>query len=106
MRFLGCLETPGDVHVHCIFDGELRARRIVLSSFAQIRGIIVAKEVAIYGSVEDSFIFADAIILGSTCNVYGELYYKSLDIESGSYFEGRSRRSENPEQLAPAFAST
>lgn len=102
-RLFGCLETTGEVQVQCEIEGEIRGRRVIVGKSARIAGTVVADEVVVNGKIDDGFIFADKIILGEGCNVTGELYYKALDIEAGSYYEGKSRRVDDPKSKAPAW---
>lgn len=102
-RLLGCLETSGDLHLHCDVDGEVRGQRIMIGKSARIAGTVVADEVIVSGKIENGLVFADRIVLGDGCDVSGELYYKALDIEAGSYYEGKSRRVDDPKSRAPAL---
>ncbi|MEM7775694.1 MAG: polymer-forming cytoskeletal protein [Pseudomonadota bacterium] len=101
IRILGCFETTGELEIHGEIEGEVRAQNITLGRRGRLSGTAVAERVTVYGIVEDGFIFANRIVLGESCDVTGELYYKALDIQSGSLFEGKSRRHDDPKSLAP-----
>ena len=62
---------------------------------SEIEGNVVAEDVVIRGRVIGS-IRGVRVILQSTCHIEGDLVHASLAIEQGAYFEGNSRRSENP----------
>ncbi len=100
-RLMGCLDVAGDLHLHGTLDGEVRAHRVIIAPSARIAGTIIAREAIINGRVADGYVFAERIELGAGCNVTAELHYTALNIQPGSYFEGKSRRSENPRALAP-----
>ena len=70
-------------------------QRIVISERARITGALIAEEVVVRGSVQGS-IRANAVTLQSSSRVEGDVFQKSLVIEQGAFFEGRSRRSEDP----------
>jgi cytoskeletal protein CcmA (bactofilin family) len=36
------------------------------------------------------------VILQSSCHVEGDVYHQTLAIEQGAFFEGKSRRTEDP----------
>ena len=62
---------------------------------AQLDGDVVAEDVIVRGRLTGS-VRALRVMLQSQSHVEGNLFYKSLSIEQGTYFEGESRPSEDP----------
>jgi cytoskeletal protein CcmA (bactofilin family) len=60
---------------------------------AQLDGDVVAEDVIVRGRLTGS-VRALRVMLQSQSHVEGNLFYKSLSIEQGTYFEGESRPSE------------
>ena len=82
-----------------VIEGQIRGNvhcaSLVLGESSEIEGNVVADDVVIRGRVIGS-IRGVRVILQSTCHVEGDLVHVSLAMEQGAYFEGESRRSENP----------
>ena len=82
-----------------VIDGQIRGNvncaSLVLGESSEIEGNVVAEDVVIRGRVIGS-IRGVRVILQSTCHLEGDLVHASLAMEQGAYFEGESRRSENP----------
>ena len=64
---------------------------------------MVAEEIVVRGRLVGT-IKGLRITLQGPSHVEGDIYHQSLAIEQGAYFEGKSRRSENPmaEMKAPS----
>jgi cytoskeletal protein CcmA (bactofilin family) len=73
----------------------VRAKRIIVGERAQITGALIADEVIVRGGVQGQ-IRALSVTFQATSRVEGDIFHKSLLIEEGALFEGRSRRSETP----------
>ena len=67
----------------------------MLGENAQLDGDVVAEDVIVRGRLTGS-VRALRVMLQSQSHVEGNLFYKSLSIEQGTYFEGESRPSEDP----------
>ncbi len=91
----GKLSSKGDLHIDGEVQGDIHCKSIVIGESAEIQGAIVAEDVKVDGCVIGT-IYSSRITLKSSCHVEGELYHQSLLIEKGTYFEGRSRRSDDP----------
>jgi cytoskeletal protein CcmA (bactofilin family) len=59
---------------------------------------VVAEDVVIRGRLIGS-VRGVRVILQFTCHVEGDLLHTSLAMEQGAYFEGKSRRAEDPLSL-------
>lgn len=79
-----------------IFCGSMEAgERITVTGRAVVAGVLVADEIVIDGQVSAD-IYARRLVLGDTATVRGRLFHADLVIGRLTYFEGQSRRHENP----------
>jgi cytoskeletal protein CcmA (bactofilin family) len=98
------LKTKGDIQIEGEIQGDVHAVRITVDEGARTSGALIAEEVLMRGSVQGS-IKSNSVILQSTSRVEGDVFHKSLVIELGAFFEGRSRLSPDP-MSAQAAAGT
>ncbi|MBY0224652.1 MAG: polymer-forming cytoskeletal protein [Hyphomicrobium sp.] len=98
---VGCLALDGDAVIQGYIDGELRAATVLIALGGSVSGTIVATEVIVEGDAVDALIFADRIVLRAGAHVTGEIWHKELVLEAGHMFEGKSRRHDDPQSLAP-----
>ena len=97
----GNLQSAGEVQIEGNIEGNLQASRIVVGQNAKINGNLIADDVVVLGTVNGS-IRGNRVNLQSTSKVDGDIVHQSLAIEQGAYFEGKSRRSDNPMDVKPA----
>ena len=81
-------------------QGDLHAASVVVGEQARITGGVIADEVIVRGTVMGS-VRGKTVALQSTSKVEGDVYHQSLSIEQGAYFEGKSRRMDDPLGGAP-----
>lgn len=91
----GNLISKGEVQVDGEVQGDIHATYIVVGERARITGGIIAEEVVVRGHVMGS-IRGKRVMLQSSSHVEGDVYHQSLAIEQGAFFEGKSRRSDDP----------
>jgi cytoskeletal protein CcmA (bactofilin family) len=91
----GNLETTGELRIDGDVQGDVYAGRIVIGEQARVAGELVADEIVIGGIVQGS-IRGNSVTFQTASRVEGEVYHRKLAIEQGAYFEGKSRRSEDP----------
>jgi len=87
--------SNGDIHLDGQVQGDIHCVSLVLGESSQLEGSAIAEEVVIRGHLIGS-VRALRVSLQSTSHVEGDLFYESLAIEQGAYFEGKSRRSDDP----------
>jgi cytoskeletal protein CcmA (bactofilin family) len=92
---VGSLESTGEVQIDGDVQGDVYAARIVVGQQAQITGDLTANEVVVGGAVQGA-IRGNSVTFRSAARIEGEVYHKTLAIEQGAYFEGKSRRSADP----------
>jgi cytoskeletal protein CcmA (bactofilin family) len=95
----GNLLSKGEIHIEGQVQGDLTAGRVVVGPNAKITGGIVADEIEVLGTVHGS-IRGMRVTLKANSRVEGDVFHQMLAIEQGAYFEGKSRRSENPKEVA------
>lgn len=101
LTIVGNLESKGEIHIEGTVQGDVNASRIVVGSAARITGSLVADDIVVQGTVMGS-LRGIRVTLQSASKVEGDIFHQSLAIEQGAYFEGKSRRSDNPKEGAPA----
>ncbi|MGI9386022.1 MAG: bactofilin family protein [Methyloligellaceae bacterium] len=102
VTFTGIMQVDGPLQIECRIEADVRCETLVIGFYGRIRGVVVANRVEIYGSAAGE-IYANTITIKGSGHVEAELNYKSIVIEPGAYFEGRSRRHKNPIGLSPNF---
>jgi cytoskeletal protein CcmA (bactofilin family) len=103
---VGILESTGEVQIEGDVQGDVHAGRIVVGQQAQVTGDLIANEVVVGGMVQGT-ICGNNVTFRSASRVEGEVYHKTLAIEQGAYFEGKSRRSADPMSVQrPASGAT
>ena len=96
----GTLISAGDVQVEGKIDGDIRAAGLVVGEKAIVVGDIYAEEAVVRGRVEGS-IRARRVQLCATCHVEGNILHEAFAVESGAFFEGNCRHTDNPLADAP-----
>jgi len=99
---VGNLESKGEVTVEGQIQGDIHCAVLTVGDTAQVTGGIVAEEVIVRGRVMGS-IRGNKVTLQTTAHVEGDVFHKALAIEQGAFFEGKSRRADDP--MAGAVAS-
>jgi cytoskeletal protein CcmA (bactofilin family) len=92
---MGNLESKGEVTVEGQIQGDIHCAMLTVGDNAQVTGGIVAEEVVVRGRVMGS-IRGLRVTLQASSHVEGDVFHKALAIEQGAFFEGKSRRSEDP----------
>jgi cytoskeletal protein CcmA (bactofilin family) len=92
---MGNLVSVGEIQVDGEVQGDLHGVHVVIGETARITGGIVADEVIVRGIVMGS-IRGKRVVLQSSSRVEGDIFHSQLAIEQGAFFEGKSRRSDDP----------
>jgi cytoskeletal protein CcmA (bactofilin family) len=102
LTVVGTLISSGDVQVDGRIEGDIRAGALVIGDEASIQGDVYAEDAIIRGRVEGG-IRAKKVKLCATAHVEGDILHEALSMESGAFFEGNCRHSDNPLSDAPAL---
>jgi len=89
LKIVGSVTAEGLVEVNGQIDGELHCTSLVIARGANINGIVIAEHVVVDGTVEGP-IQGGEVVLKSQAHVVGDIHHRSLAIESGAFFDGRS----------------
>jgi cytoskeletal protein CcmA (bactofilin family) len=95
LTIMGNLESQGEIQIEGEVQGDINAARIVVGEGARITGSLLADNVIVRGNIAGS-IRGNNVTLQSNSRVEGDVFHRSLAIEQGAFFEGKSRRSEDP----------
>jgi cytoskeletal protein CcmA (bactofilin family) len=98
LTITGNVESKGDVQVEGEVQGDVHAQYILIGERARITGALIAEEIVVRGNVQGS-IHGNVVIIHSSSHVEADVVHKSLAIEQGAFFDGRSIRSEDPMSL-------
>jgi cytoskeletal protein CcmA (bactofilin family) len=91
----GNLISKGQVQVDGEIQGDVHASLVSVGETARVTGSIVGEEVVVRGHVLGS-VRGRRVLLQNSSHVEGDVYHQTLAIEQGAYFEGKSRRAEDP----------
>jgi cytoskeletal protein CcmA (bactofilin family) len=95
LTITGNLEAKGDIQIDGQVEGDIHAQRIVIGERASTTGNLVAEAIEVRGNVQGS-IRGNTVTFTSSGRVQADVFHKSLTIEEGAFFEGKSRRSDSP----------
>ena len=91
----GNVTSKGEVQVDGEIEGDIRCGSLLIGDKARVMGGVVAEDVVVRGNIVGS-ITGLRVTLQGQCHVEGDIFCQTLAIEQGAYFEGKSRRSDNP----------
>lgn len=91
----GNIVSKGEVQIEGEVQGDIHCTSLVIGDKAQVSGGVVADDVVVRGSVSGS-IRGIRVTLQSSSHVEGDVFHESLAIEQGAFFEGKSRRADEP----------
>jgi cytoskeletal protein CcmA (bactofilin family) len=97
---MGNLESKGEVTVEGQIQGDIHCAMLLVGENAQVTGGIIADEVVVRGRVLGS-LRGNKVTLQSSAHVEGDIFHRALAIEQGAFFEGKSRRSDDPLSTTP-----
>ena len=89
LKIEGRVIAEGLVELNGQIEGELHGKSLIISRGALVKGAVSADQVVVDGTVEGP-IRGGEIILKSRAHVIGDIHHRSLSIENGASFEGRS----------------
>lgn len=94
----GSLTFPGPVVIDGTVLGDVRCTSVIISERGIVDGAILAESVTVMGEVTGE-IFAITLTLKTACSVTGDIFHRHLALEDGCFFEGKSRRHQEPLNL-------
>lgn len=99
LSIVGNVTSKGEIQIDGEIRGDVHCVSLLLGEKSRVMGSVVADDVVVRGSV-NGFISGMRVTLQAQSHVEGDIYHQSLSIEQGAYFEGKSRRVEDPVKQA------
>jgi len=91
----GTINSSGDIQIDGRIEGDVRSVGLVIGDKAEINGEVLAEDVTVRGKVTGR-IRARKVLLAATSHVEGDILHEAFAVESGAFFEGNCRHSDNP----------
>ena len=91
----GTISSSGDIQIDGRVEGDVRSIGLVIGDKAEINGEVLAEDVTVRGKVTGR-IRARKVLLAATSHVEGDILHEAFAVESGAFFEGNCRHSDNP----------
>ena len=91
----GTLNSTGDIQIDGRIEGDVRSVGLVIGEKAEIHGEVYAEDLTVRGKVVGR-ILARKVLLAATSHVEGDILHEAFAVESGAFFEGNCRHSDNP----------
>jgi cytoskeletal protein CcmA (bactofilin family) len=101
----GNIISKGEVQVDGDVQGDVFCSTLVVGDRGRVSGGIVAEEVTVHGRITGS-INALQVTLESNSHIEGDICHQALKLEHGAFFEGQSRRSDDPLSQAASSVDT
>ncbi len=101
LAITGNVISKGEIQVEGEISGDIHCSSLIVGPNAQVNGGVRAEDITIHGKVMGS-VHGLRVSLQSSSYVEGDIYHQALSIEQGAFFEGKSRRSDDPLALTPA----
>jgi cytoskeletal protein CcmA (bactofilin family) len=89
LKIVGSLTAEGPIEVSGNLEGDLTCAALDVTRKAHIRGSVQADRIVVNGRIEGP-IRGRVVVLKSRAHVVGDIMAKSLSIEKGAFFDGRS----------------
>jgi cytoskeletal protein CcmA (bactofilin family) len=97
----GSLTSVGDIQIDGRVEGDVRGAGLVVGDKAMIHGEVYAEDLTVRGRIEGG-IRARKVLLCSGCHVEGNILHEAFAVETGAFFEGNCRHSDDPLADPPA----
>jgi len=95
LKIVGNVTSKGEIQVDGEIQGDIHCGSLLLGDRSQVVGSVIAEDVVARGRVVGS-VRGLRVTLQAQSHVEGDIFHQSLAIEQGAYFEGKSRRSDDP----------
>ena len=93
VKIVGQIYSEGEVQIDGNYEGDIRAKVLLVGETGVIKGEVIAQTVHIHGSV-NGHVKAREVNLAKTAHVIGNIFHESMSIETGAFLEGNCRSME------------
>lgn len=94
----GIINSQGSIRVDGFIKGDIIADGdVVIGDTGEILGTVKGKNITMGGKITGAVTSEDKLVLESSAVLSGDLVAKSLTIESGAKFDGKSTMTEIPQ---------
>ncbi|MCA8992672.1 MAG: polymer-forming cytoskeletal protein [Planctomycetaceae bacterium] len=98
----GNIVSHEDLHLEGTVKGDIKtSARLILGKDSVVEGNILASEAEAAGKITGTLESTGLLTIRSTCVIDGDIITKSLNVESGSSFNGRCKVGEAAESARP-----
>lgn len=101
----GNLTSKGEVQIEGEVQGDIHGTHVVIGERARVTGGIIAEECVIRGHLLGT-VRGRRVLLQNSSHVEGDIYHQTMAIEQGAFFEGKSRRTDDPLAGIPRSAES
>ncbi len=101
LKIVGNISTTGDLNVEGKVEGDIHAHLLTVGESAVIKGECSADDVVVHGRVMGR-VRGLKVRLTSKARVEGDIFHKTIAIESGAQFDGSVQRLKDPTGERPA----
>lgn len=91
----GNLTSKGEIQIEGEVQGDIHGTHVVIGERARVTGGVIAEECVIRGHLLGT-IRGRRVLLQTSSHVEGDIYHQTMAIEQGAFFEGKSRRTDDP----------
>ena len=95
LQLEGDLRSSGSLDIAGLINGNVYVSEAIVTETGSVRGSLEASKIEINGHIQGKII-ADAIVIGSTAVIKGDVYFKNtLKTEEGADIDGYIKRIDN-----------
>jgi len=92
---VGNLTSRNEVHIDGEVRGDVRGAQVLIGESARVEGNVIGEDIVIRGQVSGG-VTGRKVALQASGRVEGDIHHQTLAIEQGAFFEGRSKRQDDP----------
>ena len=91
IKVVGKITSKGALRLDGVFEGEIKASKLVIEKSAKVVGSVTSEDLVIRGRIIGP-VFGKKVRFGSSARVEGDTFHETIAIEDGAYYEGSIRR--------------
>jgi cytoskeletal protein CcmA (bactofilin family) len=84
----GSLDVPDIISISGKVEGSVTARQVIVEATGHVQGKVQAELVDVKGSISEYLAASKSLIIRSTGDVKGTVYYSEIEIEKGGQLQG------------------